>query len=135
MKSLLLLFFCAMSIQLSAQTTNPRDLVADLEKFMDSHIPEMHMSVNGYTLTYSNGILKKTTLIDEGEPHSKTFDMKDAVITADKLKLDPEEAKMYGYKTYYEININGDWIIDGLPGKKDAQYVVKLLESIVETTK
>ncbi len=133
MKSILILLFCLAGLQLSAQTKDVQTLVSELEKFMDNHIPEGHSSVTGYTLTYSNGILKKRTLVDEeGESHSTSFNMKMAEITADKFKLDGVEAKMLGYKTYYEINIDGAWIIDGLTSKKAAKEVVGILEAIVE---
>jgi len=99
---------------------------------MNQHIPEGHSGVKGYSITLRKTVLTKKTVLFEGKPHRKSFDLKNAVISTEYFKLEGEEADVMGFGEYWDVNINGDWITTELQHKKDVDRIVYLLEKIKE---
>lgn len=117
------------SLTVSAQSSLKADIKA-LEAFMNKHIPAGHVSVTGYTINIEGCLLAKETLVDGGDNHTVLYQLKDAEFTSERHTLNREEAKMYGFKTYWDVNIDDQWILSEMPVQKDVQELIGLLETI-----
>lgn len=96
---------------------------------MAERIPINHSGVNGYKLTLDGCTLTKETLLDR-DSHSKSFDLHKAHITYNHDQVDDESAEVYGYKDYWDVEINGDWLHTEILKEKDAQNIVYLLTNL-----
>lgn len=106
--------------------------LAQIEAFLDSHIPTNHFSVTGYKLSISKGILTKETLVEDGTSHMATYMLK-APVTYEQLQMDDEAAEVYGFKNYWEVYIGGSWILTEILEEKDALKLMEMIQQLQES--
>lgn len=122
-------------IGFSQKTASIKKKLNSLEVFMNEHIPTNHMSVIGYNIVIKRCKLEKETLVDDNTSHSTSFDLKNAKVSYEALQMDDESAEVYGFKDYWDVEIDGSWFHTELTTEQDAILMVDMLGSIQDSCK
>ena len=106
-------------------------MIQELESFLNQHIPKGHFDVARYKISMKRGVLKKTTYLKNRKSHDIYFYLKNASIFSVHQTLElKEEIRMYGFSEYWDVHINGQFIVSELADENDAEYLVSLLGKI-----
>ena len=133
MKTILTAFLLIFSLNVGhSQGTNMDKKVKKIETFLNNHIPFGHSAVSGYTVKLDDLTLTVETHVYDEESHSRTYNLKEASIDIDKYELEEEVVQFYGFSTYWEVSIDGQWISGELEHEKDAKQIASLLKELIE---
>ncbi|WP_341900432.1 hypothetical protein [Fluviicola taffensis] len=139
MKKLILITAALLVTTFSYSQISKRDSTLKvLDDYMSTHIPDMNSGISEFKNTLSGTILITKIFLFDDEPYSKEFELKNAEIKIEKLKVDRESAKAYGFKYYWEISIGESWLLSSIEDQKVAQRIAEILtdlKSIVEKGK
>lgn len=128
----LALFMNITTVCISQQSNKIDSLINTLDNYMSTHIPDMNSGVSGYKNKVENKTLIKTTFVYEGESHNASFDLDKTTVKIEKLKVDREAARAYGFKYYYEVSIDGSWFSSNIEDVKIAERIKVLLDEIIQ---
>ncbi|TXI88422.1 MAG: hypothetical protein E6Q37_00120 [Crocinitomicaceae bacterium] len=92
----------------------------------------MNSGVSGYKNKVENKTLIKTTFVYDGESHDARFDLDKTTVIIEKIKVDREAARAYGFKYYYEVSIDGSWFSSNIEDVKVAERIKVLLDEIIK---
>lgn len=121
-----------MSTTLMAQESHKLDsLIKTLDNYMSTHIPDMNSGISGFKNKVENKTLIRTTFVYDDEPYDKSFDLDNTTVEIEKIKVDREAARVYGFKYYYEVSIDGSWFLSNIEDLKVANRIKVLLDEII----
>lgn len=101
-----------------------------LDDYMNSHIPDMNSGIDKFKNTLSGTILTTKVFVFDGDNHSKEFELNNAEVQIEKLKVDREAAKAYGFKYYWEVSIGDSWFLSSIEDQEVAKRLAEILNDL-----